>query len=174
MENWITAPAPLILEVVASVFLLFLILIILTRISGLRTFSKMSSIDFATTIAVGSILASIILNQGQSLLKGSIAIAAVFLFQSIFSSLLRKSKWFKKKMTNKPLLLMKGENILYENLAKANVSEDDLMAKLREANIIHFSEVKAVVFETTGDVSVLHGSNDKEPEELLLKNVKIN
>ena len=33
----------------------------------------------------------------------------------------------------------------------------DLVAKLREANVLDFSSVRAVVFEATGDISVLHG-----------------
>ena len=35
-----------------------------------------------------------------------------------------------------------------------------MIAKLREANVIDFSQVKAVVLESTGDISVLHTSND--------------
>ena len=45
--------------------------------------------------------------------------------------------------------------ILYHALKKANVGKDDLIAKLREANVHDFSEVKAVIFESTGDVSVI-------------------
>ncbi len=42
----------------------------------------------------------------------------------------------------------------------ADVTHEDLLEKLREANITRFDQVRAVVFETTGDVSVL---SDKEP-----------
>ena len=67
---------------------------------------------------------------------------------------------------------MKGENILYDNLHATNMSEEDLMAKLREANVIELSEVKAVILETTGDVSVLHGSSDKDVDAILLQNIR--
>ena len=40
-----------------------------------------------------------------------------------------------------------------------DIDVDDLRAKLREANVIHMGQVRAVVFETTGDVSVLHGGD---------------
>jgi len=33
-------------------------------------------------------------------------------------------------------------------------------AKLREANVFNYHEVEAVVLETTGDVSVLHGGSN--------------
>jgi len=48
-----------------------------------------------------------------------------------------------------------------------------LYSKLREANVIQFSQVKAVVFEATGDISVLHvGDEDLELEDELLTGVK--
>lgn len=52
---------------------------------------------------------------------------------------------------------------MHDALRKTCVSEEDLIAKLWEANACHFSEVRAVVLETTGDVSVLHGDDlDKQ------------
>ena len=62
--------------------------------------------------------------------------------------------------------------ILYENLEKSNVGEEDLIAKLREANVIHFDEVLAVILESTGDMSVLHSSEKSELQDKLLLGVE--
>ena len=62
--------------------------------------------------------------------------------------------------------------ILYENLEKSNVGEEDLIAKLREANVIHFNEVLAVILESTGDMSVLHSSEKSELQDKLLLGVE--
>lgn len=172
MESWLFASLGDILITGLSVFVIYCVMITVTRISGLRTFAKFTSIDFASTITIGSILASVIMNEGQSLVKGGMALAFVIAFQSIYSYYLRKSKVFEKLFTNCPVLLMENGHILYENLADANMSEQSLIAKLREANVIQMSEVKAVVLEATGDVSVLHGSGDKELEDFLLKGVR--
>ncbi|OAB81854.1 DUF421 domain-containing protein [Cochleicola gelatinilyticus] len=160
-----------ILLLVGSVLAIFSITIILTRIFGLRTFAKMSSFDFASTIAVGSVLASIVLNKDQSILKGAIILAAIIGFQTLFSMVVRKAPWFQKLATNKPQLLMIDGEILYENLKKCNVDKDDLIAKLREANVHSFSEVRAVVFESTGDISVLHNNNNSTLDTELLQGV---
>ncbi len=160
------------LLVIVSVFGIFLITIIITRVFGLRTFAKMSSFDFASTIAVGSILATIILNKDQSLLKGGLALLCIIGFQTLFSFLVRKNDWFKSLFTNKPKMLMLDGEILYDNLKKCNVDVSDLMAKLRESNVLKLSEVKAVVFESTGDISVLHSENDIKLDEILLRDVQ--
>jgi len=157
-----------------SVLGIFTAIILITRIFGLRTFAKMSSFDFASTIAVGSILAAIILNENQSLSKGVLALFFVIGYQTLFSFAIRKSDWFKSLFTNNPKILMWDGKIIYENLSECNVSEGDLIAKLREANVLQFSNVKAVIFENTGDISVLHGEGDIDIDERLLKDVELN
>lgn len=159
------------LVLVGSVFGIFSIIIIITRIFGLRTFAKMSSFDFASTIAIGSILASIILNKDQSLLKGGIALLTVIAFQTLFSFLVRKNSWFKSLFTNKPQLIMRDGEILHDNLKKCNVGISDLMAKLREANVHKLSEVQAVIFESTGDISVLHSADKQEIDAILIRDI---
>lgn len=159
---------------VISVLGIFSIIIILTRIFGLRTFAKMSSFDFASTIAVGSVLASVILNTDYSLLKGAITLVAIIGFQTLFSYMVRKNEWFKSIFTNKPQLLMRNGEILYEALKKSNIGKNDLIAKLREANVHDYSEVKAVIFESTGDISVIHNNEHKDISEDLLVDVDLN
>lgn len=56
---------------------------------------------------------------------------------------------------------MNKDKILFENLKRARVEKSQLIAKLREANVLDFSQVEAVVMETTGDISVLHKSNNE-------------
>jgi uncharacterized membrane protein YcaP (DUF421 family) len=68
---------------------------------------------------------------------------------------------------------MQGPEILHANLRTARIHENQLIAKLREANVLNFNQVIAVVLETTGDISVLHRSTtkDDEFEERILQGV---
>ena len=84
MENWLVVSETTIIKVVLSVISIFTVMIVITRINGLRTFAKMSSFDFAATIAIGSVLASIVLNTNQSLVKGTIASLVLWLFRVFF------------------------------------------------------------------------------------------
>ncbi|WP_311199201.1 YetF domain-containing protein [Leisingera caerulea] len=54
---------------------------------------------------------------------------------------------------------MRDGVILEAALTATRVAESDLIAKLREANVKDLSQVSAVVLETTGDISVLHGDH---------------
>ena len=130
--------------------------IFFTRLNGLRTLSKMSSFDFAITIAVGSVIATTALSRDTSLLEGIIALAALFGCQRAVSWA-RYNRGASGTVDNQPVLLMVGKTFFHDALESTRVTQEDIYAKLREANVLDFDEVKAVVFETTGDISVLHG-----------------
>ncbi len=172
MEKYLDASFQSLMEIYINAVGIYIAVILLTRISGKRSFSKMSSFDFAMTVAIGSILASTILSSSVTLLHGTVGLAAVYLLQ-ISAAFFRRFNSFSSLIDNKPLLLMDGPTILQHNLKKARVANDDLRAKLREANVIKLSQVRAVVFETTGDISVLFASEEgKNLEDWLLKDVQ--
>ena len=77
-----------------------------------------------------------------------------------------------KWLDNTPLLLMEDGKFNEINMKKANVSENDILAKLREANAYDLNKVHAVIFETTGGISVLHGDNFTKNKNFILKDVQ--
>lgn len=157
-----------------SGLLIYASVIFFTRISGKRSISKISSFDFAITIALGSIIATSLLSKSVSLLEGIFGLLCLYTYQAV-AAYFRRYKAFHNLIDNTPLLLMKGSNILHKNLKKAQVTETDLRAKLREANVLNLSQVRAVVFETTGDVVVLHtNQEDVTVESWLLEDVAEN
>jgi uncharacterized membrane protein YcaP (DUF421 family) len=164
--SWHTA-----LIILCSTIGIYIAVILFTRISGKRSFSKMSSFDFAMTVAVGSIVASTILSSSVKMIEGIIGLAIVYILQ-IGIALARRNKSFQSIVDNSPLLLMDGNKIISANLLKARVTEGDLRSKLREANVTELSQIKAVIFETTGDISVLHKEDDSPLDLWIMKDVK--
>lgn len=172
MSSWLFDSWYTVAWTVGSVFCIFSLMIVVVRVAGLRTFAKMSSIDFATTIAIGSILASVVMNKNASLTQGVAALVAIVVFQQIFAGLKVRSDDIENLLENNPTLLMRGSMFLYGNMQKTGVSRSDLIAKLREANVLRLDQVKAVVLETTGDISVLHAEDDGDLEDVLLEGVE--
>lgn len=168
--TWITTAGSSALMVVLTALGIYAALILLTRISGLRTFSKMSSFDFAITVATGSVLATTLLSSEPPLLQGVVALIAMYALQFSVAFLRSRFRAFGRVVDNQPLLLMDGATVLHDNLKHARMTMEDLRARLREANVIHPDQVRAVVMETTGDVSVLHaapGGPELDPDLLL-------
>jgi uncharacterized membrane protein YcaP (DUF421 family) len=138
--------------------------VFMVRIVGLRAFSKMTAFDFVVTVAIGSLLAG----AGQAtswtgFLQAILSITALLAVQYLVARLRRGSDRFQTVVQNEPVLLMTDGEFHTEAMDITRVTRDDVIAKLREANVLDLSQVRAVVLETTGDISVLHGETIKAP-----------
>lgn len=128
------------------------------RLAGVRSLSKMMSFDFAVTVSLGSVLASIAL-LSTPLLDGVVAVAALLGFQTVLTLARRRSGRVRRSVDNTPIMLMDGREMLNDNVRSVRMTPDDVYAQLRIAGVGSIDDVGAVVLETTGDVSVLTSSH---------------
>ncbi|MEZ5654952.1 MAG: DUF421 domain-containing protein [Sphingobium sp.] len=145
--------------------------IMLVRIVGLRSLSKMTSFDFLMTIASGSLIAGAAQASrwtefGQALL----ALFALFLIQYLMARFRHASSAFERFIQNEPVVLMRNGRFIDAALRKTRVQTADVYAKLREANALDLNKVQAVILETTGDISILYGP--EKPAEMLMHDVR--
>ena len=119
MEEWFVTSWEIITSTVVSAIFIYAVIIGYTRLFGLRSFSKMSSFDFAMTIAVGTMLSSTIISKDTSIWQGAVALLMLYLLQTSVAWLRRKFNWFSEAVDNTPLLLMRSGEILHDNLKKA-------------------------------------------------------
>ena len=152
------------LGVLISTVGIYVGVVVLTRLLGLRSFSKMSSFDFAVTVAIGSVIASTV--------QGLAALALLYALQFTVG-IARNRLRAEGAIDNQPLVLMVGPDFIEENLRRAHVTENDIRSKLRLANVTRMEQVRAVVMETTGDVSILHADPSAPPlDAALFENVR--
>lgn len=170
--TWMTADWRSSVNVVITTLLMFTLVTVCIRVAGLRSLSKMSSTDFIFTVATGSLLASIISAPKPSFVIGAVAIVSVFALRSAIAWLRRHTNAASEILDNHPVFLMKGQNIITENLDAHSVSIGELHGKLREANVWSYSQVVNVVLETTGDISVIHRTKEEaEVDDVIFKDV---
>ena len=134
--------------------------VLVVRIIGLRAFSKMTAFDFVITVAIGSVLSGA--SQATSwsgFLQALLALASLLFVQFGLAYVRRRSDRFADALQNAPVLLMRDGAFFEDALDAARITRGDVIAKLREANVLRLSDVRAVVLETTGDISVLHGND---------------
>lgn len=128
------------------------------RVIGLRSLSKMTNFDFVVTVASGSLLAGAVqASDWPEFVQILLAFAALFGFQFLIANLRQSSETFESAIQNGPIFLMYEGEFCDGALETSRVAKDDVIAKLREANVLQMDQVRAVVLETTGDISVLHG-----------------
>lgn len=135
--------------------LAYVSLVVLLRVSGNRTLSKMNSFDFVVTIALGSTFSSILINKDVTLSQGLIAIGLLIGFQYLITWLSVRSRYFSKTVKTEPTLLLREGCFLREALSKVRVTEDEVRSAVRQKGWGGLEEIEAVIMETDGSLSVI-------------------
>jgi len=167
VSSWLGTSFEELWLVVVSTLAMLIAAIAVIRLSGLRSLSKMSSFDFVVTVALGSTVATVAATS-TSLWTGALAFATLLAAQWAISQL-RQRAGLGAVVDNQPRLLMLGSEFIPQNMMDTRVTRADVIAKLREANVTDLQQVLAVIIETTGDISVLHGEGPLD--ETLLEGV---
>lgn len=129
------------------------------RVIGLRTFSKMTAYDFVATVGTGSLLAQAAgAGNWPDFFQAGLAVSVILAAQRGIASIRFRNNGFRNAIENEPALLVSHGKFHRSAMADTRVSEVDIWAKLRQANVSNLDEVEAVILETTGDISVIHGS----------------
>jgi uncharacterized membrane protein YcaP (DUF421 family) len=132
-------------------------LVLLLRVSGKRTLSKMNAFDLVVTVALGSTLATVLLSKDVALLEGVLAFALLICLQ--FAITWASIRWesFQGLVKAQPTLLLHRGRFLDAALRRERVTREEIEAALRSQGIAARDQVDAVVLETDGSFSVLRG-----------------
>jgi uncharacterized membrane protein YcaP (DUF421 family) len=150
--------------------LAYVALIILLRISGKRTLAKFNAFDFVVTVAIGSTLATILLNNSIALAEGILALALLIGLQYAISWLSVRSSGFQSLIKSEPTLLVHRGRFLEGALRSQRLTRDEVLAALRSDGHSRIEDVGAIVLETDGTISIITGS-DPQPSDTALKGV---
>lgn len=154
-SNWTSIARTLIIGVAA-----YAGLIVLLRLSGKRTLTKMNAFDLIVTVALGSTLATILLNKSVPLADGLTALALLIFLQYALTWLAVRSKTVSKLIKSEPTLLVYRGAFLSEALKAERVTEAEILAGLREQGVASVADAAAVVLENGGDLSILKNTSD--------------
>lgn len=152
-------------RVVFSAVALYALVLILIRIMGQRTMARLSSFDLAAAVALGAVVGRGILGYTPTLVAGALSILTLLAMQALTGQLRRFATGV-AAVNNKAFVLMAGTEIVYSNLRRTHVYENEITARLRLAGIRSRSEVACVILESTGEISVLRAGVPIEPEFL--------
>jgi len=130
-------------------------LILMLRVSGKRTLSKMNAFDFTVTVALGSTLAAVSLNKEIPLADGALALGSLVSLQFLITWLSVRINFVKSIITSTPsLILYKGDMIL-SALKKERITTEEVWAKAREKGYSSLSDIDAMILETTGEITIV-------------------
>lgn len=133
----------------------YVALIVLLRVSGKRTLSKMNAFDLVVTVALGSVLATILLSKDTALAQGLMAFALLISLQYVITWLSIRSKMISDLVKSEPTLLLHRGEFLRNAMRAQRVLESEIRQALRSQGLDDPGQVDSVVLETDGSLSVV-------------------
>ena len=135
--------------------LAYIALVLLLRISGKRTLSKLNAFDLVVTVALGSTFATVLLSKSVALAEGVLALALLILLQYVIAWLSVRSPRFQTLIKAEPTLLLHRGGFLEGAMRAERITREEILAALRASGAAQPQDVAAVVLETDGSLSVI-------------------
>jgi uncharacterized membrane protein YcaP (DUF421 family) len=135
-------------------------LILLLRVTGKRTLSKMNAFDLIVTVALGSTLANVLLSEDVALAEGVAAFALLCLLQYAVTFLSVRWPPFEHLIKAQPALLFYRGRFLGGPMRSERMTEEEVLAAVRAQGKGGLDGVDAVVLETDGTLSIIGSEGD--------------
>lgn len=158
-----------ILRVSLSTVIVYFFVIFLVRVAGKRSASKMNNFDWIVTVAIGSMVSTVILIPQIAVAGGLVAIALLFLLQYGITRFSTRSLWINKLVRAQPRLLYYEGEWLTEALRRERLTRAEVISGARERGFTNMDDILAVVFESSAELSFLRKGEHSTP--LLLEDV---
>ncbi|GHG19935.1 DUF421 domain-containing protein [Paracoccus aerius] len=135
-------------------------LVVMLRVSGKRTLSKMNAFDLIVTVALGSTLATVLLNRSVPLVEGLAAFALLVGLQYVITWLSVRSDQFQDLIKAEPTVLISKGKPVPGALTRQRVTMEEIRAAMRQSGHAELNSDITVVLETDGSLSILaHGGD---------------
>jgi len=144
-----------IIQLFWEVPVVFLTLLVLTRIQGKKQSAHLTYFDYITGITIGYVATAVISDQDISLTRTLVALGLLSGLSIIASYLSQRSRTIRKITEGEPTIVIKEGKILEKNLRSQRVDIDHLTMLLRKKSIFSVEEVDYAVLETDGSLSIM-------------------
>ena len=148
-ESWYNVGRTVTLSIIG-----FAALMILLRVSGKRTLSKLNAFDFVFVVAVGSVFASTIISKDITLVEGVAAMATLIAIQVIMAELAARFPIAERIINGEPTLLLSRGKFIPRALRKERITEEEVRGAIRANGVNRVEDVDAVILENDGTLSV--------------------
>ncbi len=138
----------------------YISVLIIHRVSGKRTLSKLNAFDLVVTVALGSTLANVLLSSSVSLAEGITALGLLIFLQFLVTWISARSKLFSRAIKSEPTLLVRDGEMLPAAMREERIVESEIHQAVRVAGLSGLDVVQAVILETDGSLSVISQPND--------------
>ncbi|MDP9071472.1 MAG: DUF421 domain-containing protein [Actinomycetota bacterium] len=156
MGEWFGASWSTIGWVSASTAAIYLSALLAVRLAGRRTLAQMSAFDVVVTIALGTLVSSTALSNTPSYLQGMAALVTLLVLQVLLATIRQRVPQLRRYLDFSPeTVVRKGAPELSASPFSAQMTEGELLSKLRQHGVFELESARLVILEPTGQLTVV-------------------
>ena len=142
-------------QMAARAFIVFFLSLGMIRIAGIRVFGRHSAFDTLTSLMLGAIMGRAIVAD-QSFFGSILATLVLVLLHRLMAWITFHNKKIGAIFKGQNILLIKDGRQNNKNLAKARITEEDILEALRkDVHITSLDKIKEVYLERLGEISIV-------------------
>lgn len=158
--------------------IVYIVLFAVLRIMGKRQISDMQPFDLIVTLMIADVASVPLSDISIPLFYGIIPVLALFMLQRLAAYGSLKSRYVRKLVCGKPVVVIEKGVILEDAMRAANYTLDDLTEQLRIKDVFSISDVEYGILETNGSLSVMPTEDsknkcEKSPAVLVVSDGKV-
>jgi uncharacterized membrane protein YcaP (DUF421 family) len=163
MPDWLIGQAGELGGVVAKALLMYLVALIGLRLAHRRTLAQWTAIDFAAAVAVGAILGRTAVASGQSFLVGAAALLTVLAAHTAVTYA-RFRPWVVRATEHRVRVLVDHGELRRDQLRLCGLTDGDLVAQLRQQGVGSLADLRYVLYEAKGELTVVREPGPGTPD----------
>jgi uncharacterized membrane protein YcaP (DUF421 family) len=130
-------------------------LLFVTRRAGRWTLAALTPVGYMSIALFGSAVETALYAGQNSLWAGLLSAATLMLLNKLLT--VCADKWSKVRfwLAGGPMVLVHNGKIIYSNLWRIHLTEEDLKVALRKQGYIRINDVRLAILEVDGNVGVI-------------------
>jgi uncharacterized membrane protein YcaP (DUF421 family) len=135
---------------------IYLILLVILRLSGRRTMGEMTAFDFVLLLIIAETTQQALLGEDFSITNAVLLITTLVFIDIVMSVLKSRFGRLDRIIDGIPTVLVENGRPLKDRLSKSRVDEHDVLAAARRLRgLERMDQIKYAVLETDGDISII-------------------
>lgn len=145
----------LLIEIIIRTFIMFLLILVILRISGRRGVRQLTLFEVAIILGLGSAAGDPMFQDDLPIFHAILVFLTVILLYKLITWLAAKSKRINQILEGDPFVVVREGVFAVNEDNIGSFSKMEFFAELRNESIEHLGQVRVAVLETDGSMSVL-------------------
>jgi uncharacterized membrane protein YcaP (DUF421 family) len=141
------------MEIVVRALVLFVFLWIVTRAVGRSTLGELSTFELLLYVTMGDLVQQGVTQQDYSITSAVLAVGTFALLTVLLSWLQWRFPRARPVLTGRPLLVVRGGQVLEDAMRAQRLSTADFLVAAREQGIRRTADIEYAVLEADGRLS---------------------